>query len=79
MQAELAAPRFNKAHAPRARQVAEQLRAHGLWDDREFVTVEIGATSSVIVDMGMRMLARGLLNTQGFPPGCVIRDQGRMA
>ncbi|WP_343501624.1 DNA cytosine methyltransferase [Alloyangia pacifica] len=73
MQAELAAPPFDEAHAPRARQVAELLRQHGLWDDREFVTVEIDGTSFVIVDVGMRMLApRELFNAQGFPPDYVI-------
>ncbi|WP_226628390.1 DNA cytosine methyltransferase [Alloyangia pacifica] len=73
MQAELAAPPFDEAHAPRARQVAELLRRHGLWDDREFVTVEIGGTSFVIVDVGMRMLTpRELFNAQGFPPDYVI-------
>ncbi|MCA0948574.1 DNA methyltransferase, partial [Salipiger pacificus] len=73
MQAELAAPPFDDAHAPRARRVADLLRQHGLWDDREFVTVEIGGTSFVIVDVGMRMLTpRELFNAQGFPPDTVI-------
>ncbi|WP_353475543.1 DNA cytosine methyltransferase [Salipiger sp. H15] len=73
MQAALAAPPFDDSHAPRARQVAELLRQHGLWDDREFVTVEIGGTSFVIVDLGMRMLTpRELFNAQGFPSDYVI-------
>ncbi|AWI85146.1 DNA methyltransferase [Alloyangia pacifica] len=73
MQAALAAPPFDEAHAPRARQVAELLRQHGLWDDREFVTLEIGGTSFVIVDVGMRMLTpRELFNAQGFPADYVI-------
>ncbi|NDW31541.1 DNA cytosine methyltransferase [Salipiger sp. PrR007] len=73
MQAELAAPPFDEAHAPRARQVAELMRQHGLWDDREFVTVEIGGTPFVIVDVGMRMLTpRELFNAQGFPADYVI-------
>ncbi|NDW33814.1 DNA cytosine methyltransferase [Salipiger sp. PrR007] len=73
MQAELAAPPFDDTHAPRARQVAELLRQHGLWDDREFVTVKIGSTSFVIVDVGMRMLTpRELFNAQGFPADYVI-------
>ncbi|WP_370310934.1 DNA cytosine methyltransferase [Salipiger bermudensis] len=73
VEAELAAPPFDDAHAPRARQVADLLREHGLWDDREFVTVEIGGTSFVIVDVGMRMLTpRELFNAQGFPADYVI-------
>lgn len=73
VEAELAAPPFDDAHAPRARQVAELLREHGLWDGREFVTVEIGGTSFVIVDLGMRMLTpRELFNAQGFPADYVI-------
>ncbi|WP_353474814.1 DNA cytosine methyltransferase [Salipiger sp. H15] len=73
MQAELAAPPFDDTHAPRARQVAELLRQHGLWDDREFVTLEIGGTSFIIVDVGMRMLTpRELFNAQGFPSDYVI-------
>ncbi|NDW30993.1 DNA cytosine methyltransferase [Salipiger sp. PrR007] len=78
MQAEVAAPPFDEAHAPRARQVAELLRAHGLWDDREFVTLEIGGTSFVIVDVGMRMLTpRELFNAQGFPSDYVIEGVWR--
>jgi DNA (cytosine-5)-methyltransferase 1 len=72
-EAQLAAPPFDDSHAPRARQVADLLRTHGLWDDREFVTVEIGGANFVIVDVGMRMLTpRELFNAQGFPPDYVI-------
>ena len=78
MQAELAAPPFDEAHAPRARQVADLLRQHGLWDEREFVTVEIDGTSFVIVDVGMRMLTpRELFNAQGFPADYVIEGVWR--
>ncbi|WP_417244406.1 DNA cytosine methyltransferase [Celeribacter sp.] len=78
MQAELAAPPFNETHAPRGRQVAELLRRPGLWDDREFVTLEIDGTSFVIVDVGMRMLTpRELFNAQGFPSDYVIEGVWR--
>lgn len=62
-------PPFTEAQAARARQVADFMRAHGLWDDREFVTVEVGDITFVVVDIGMRMLTpRELYNAQGFPP-----------
>lgn len=61
-------PPFTEAQAARARQVADFLRAHGVWDDREFVTVDIDGMTFVIVDIGMRMLTpRELYNSQGFP------------
>ncbi|MBB3608653.1 DNA (cytosine-5)-methyltransferase 1 [Rhizobium sp. BK602] len=67
------APPFTEAQAARARQVADFLRAHGFWDEREFVTIEIGGETFVIVDIGMRMLTpRELYNAQGFPPHYVI-------
>lgn len=51
-----------------AREVAEFMRSHGFWDDREFVTLDIGSQTFVIVDIGMRMLTpRELYNAQGFP------------
>ena len=53
--------------------MARLLRDHGLWDDREFVTLTIDGTEFVIVDVGMRMLTpRELFNAQGFPPDYVI-------
>ena len=61
-------PPFTEAQAARARQVADFLRSHGVWDEREFVTVEIDGVTFVIVDIGMRMLTpRELYNAQGFP------------
>ncbi|MFM2278172.1 MAG: hypothetical protein RLZZ444_403 [Pseudomonadota bacterium] len=67
-EAVLAIPPFDESMAPRARQVAHFMREHGLWDDREFVTFDIGGVSVVVVDIGMRMLsARELFNAQGFP------------
>lgn len=73
MQAATAAPPFTEDQADRAREVAAFLRDHGAWDDREFVTVDIGNDTFVIVDIGMRMLTpRELFNAQGFPPDYVI-------
>ncbi len=66
-------PPFTEAQAARARQVADFMRAHGLWDDREFVSIEVDGVTFVVVDIGMRMLTpRELYNAQGFPPGYVI-------
>ena len=66
-------PPFTEAQATRARQVADFMRAHGLWDGREFVTIEVDGVAFVVVDIGMRMLTpRELYNAQGFPPGYVI-------
>lgn len=73
VEAHLSAPPFTEAQAARARQVADFLRAYGFWDDREFVTLEIGGETFVIVDIGMRMLTpRELYNAQGFPRDYVI-------
>jgi DNA (cytosine-5)-methyltransferase 1 len=61
-------PPFTESQAARARQVAAFLRAHGFWDDREFVTIEVDGGTFVVVDIGMRMLTpRELYNAQGFP------------
>ncbi|QRM55132.1 DNA cytosine methyltransferase [Sinorhizobium sp. BG8] len=69
----ISAPPFTEAQAVRAREVAAFLRAHGFWDEREFVTLSIGGETFVIVDIGMRMLTpRELYNAQGFPPDYVI-------
>jgi DNA (cytosine-5)-methyltransferase 1 len=63
------APPFGPEHWERARKVADFLRSHGYWDEREFVTIEIGGVTLVIVDIGMRMLTpRERYNAQGFPP-----------
>lgn len=73
VQADLAAPPFGPEHQDKARQVAQLLRDHGLWDDREFVNLTIDGAEFVIVDVGMRMLTpRELFNAQGFPPDYVI-------
>lgn len=61
-------PPFTEVQAARARRVADFLRAHGVWDEREFVTVDIDSVTFVIVDIGMCMLTpRELYNSQGFP------------
>lgn len=66
-------PPFLPEHEARARQVADLLRSCGLWDDREFVTVEIDGVVCVITDIGMRMLTpRELFRAQGFPDSYII-------
>jgi DNA (cytosine-5)-methyltransferase 1 len=61
-------PPFTPEHEVKARKVADLLRLHGLWDDREFVTVEICGITVVIVDVGMRMLVPPeLYGANGFP------------
>ncbi|MDW9726505.1 C-5 cytosine-specific DNA methylase [Sinorhizobium meliloti] len=73
VEAGISAPPFTEAQTGRARQVADFMRSHGFWDEREFVTVEISGETFVIVDIGMRMLTpRELYNAQGFPPDYVI-------
>lgn len=78
VEAAIAAPPFSEERVARAREVADFLRAHGFWDEREFVTLTIGGVRVVIVDVGMRMLTpRELYNAQGFPPDYVIDGAGR--
>lgn len=73
VEATISVPPFAAAQADRARQVAGFMRAHGFWDDREFVTIEISGETFVIIDIGMRMLTpRELYNAQGFPSDYVI-------
>jgi DNA (cytosine-5)-methyltransferase 1 len=68
VEALLDAPPFTPDMEERARAVADFMRAHGFWDDRAFVTLDIGTVTFVIVDIGMRMLTpRELYNAQGFP------------
>lgn len=81
IEATIDVPPFTKAQAGRARQVADFLRAHGVWDEREFVTVEVDGATFVVVDIGMRMLTpRELYSLQGFPADYQIDgydDRGR--
>ncbi|WP_242224195.1 DNA cytosine methyltransferase [Shinella zoogloeoides] len=73
VECELAIPPFTEDMAPRAREVADFLRSHGVWDEREFVTMEVDGLTLVMTDIGMRMLTpRELYNAQGFPPDYVI-------
>ncbi|MDR6702965.1 DNA cytosine methyltransferase [Agrobacterium tumefaciens] len=68
VEAVLDVPPFTEAQAARAGEVAAFMRSHGFWDEREFVTLEIGGHTFVIIDIGMRMLTpRELFNAQGFP------------
>ncbi|MFG1370711.1 DNA cytosine methyltransferase [Xanthobacter oligotrophicus] len=74
--ADAAVPPFGPEHEPRAREVADFLRAHGCWDGGEVVTVEIDGTTFVIVDICMRMLTpRERYNANGFPRDYII-DHG---
>lgn len=71
--AELDWPPFTEAVAARARQVADFMRAHGFWDEREFVTIDVDGDTFTIVDIGMRMLTpRELFSAQGFPADYII-------
>jgi DNA (cytosine-5)-methyltransferase 1 len=64
-----AIPPLSEEQIARAHQVADFLRAHGAWDDREFVTVG----DYIVVDIGMRMLTpRELARAQGFPEDYVL-------
>lgn len=59
--------------AARARAVADLMRSHGLWDEREFVIVNVDGASYIIADIYMRMLARReLFNAQGFRKDYII-------
>ncbi len=70
---ELVPERLSEAQIARAREVADFMRAHGFWDEREFVTVDIDGETFTIVDIGMRMLTpRELFSAQGFPPDYII-------
>ncbi|CAM5403020.1 hypothetical protein AFEL58S_02065 [Afipia felis] len=63
-----AMPPFGPEHYERARAVADLLRNHGFWDDREFVTFDLHGVTVVLTDIGMRMLVpRELFRAQGFP------------
>jgi DNA (cytosine-5)-methyltransferase 1 len=73
VEAVVGVPPFTEAQAARARQVADFMRSHGLWDDREFVTIDFDGFTFVIIDIGMRMLTpRELYNAQGFPRNYVV-------
>ncbi|MER8403582.1 DNA cytosine methyltransferase [Mesorhizobium sp. M1307] len=69
-----AAPRpLSDRQMARARQVAAFLRAHGCWDGGDVVTITIGATVFIIIDIGMRMLTpRELARAQGFPDSYIL-------
>lgn len=70
---EMALPPFTEAQLARARLCADLLRLHGLWDEREFITIEHAGAIWLLVDIGMRMLTRReLFNAQGFPHSYII-------
>ena len=65
----ISAPPLTEAMKPRAREVADFMRRHGFWDEREFVELVIHGFTFIIADIGIRMLTpRELFNAQGFPP-----------
>lgn len=73
IQADLAAPPFRPEHEDRAREVAAFLRAHGVWGEGEFVTLDLDGETFVVIDIGLRMLTpRELFKAQGFPSDYVI-------
>ncbi|MER8591464.1 DNA cytosine methyltransferase [Mesorhizobium sp. M1182] len=73
VEGEIGWPPFTEEQAARARQVADFMRAHGFWDEREFVTLDIDGETFTIIDIGMRMLTpRELFSAQGFPPDYII-------
>jgi DNA (cytosine-5)-methyltransferase 1 len=68
-------PPFTEEMEARSRQVAEFLRAEGVWTGGEFATVG----PYVVVDIAMRMLtARELARAQGFPDYYDITAGGRL-
>lgn len=70
---EIAPEPLTDAQLARARDVADFLRAHGFWDERELVTLTIDGIEFVIIDIGMRMLTpRELFRAQGFPADYII-------
>lgn len=78
MAAELAAPPFGPEHEGKARAVAQFMRDHDAWDEREYVTLEVDGQSFVVVDIGMRMLTpRELFRAQGFPEDYAIEGVWR--
>jgi DNA (cytosine-5)-methyltransferase 1 len=73
VEGEVATPPLTDAQFSLARAVADFMREHGFWDEREFVTVRIGGDLYTIVDIGMRMLTpRELFGAQGFPANYII-------
>jgi DNA (cytosine-5)-methyltransferase 1 len=73
VEGELQPEPLTAAQIARAHEVADFMRAHGFWDEREFVEVDIDGVTFIIVDIGMRMLTpRELFRAQGFPPDCII-------
>lgn len=54
--ASLEQPPLTTAQLTRAHRVAEFLRSFGVWDGDDLVTVTIGGTTWIVVDIGMRML-----------------------
>lgn len=72
-EADAARPPLSDRQLDRARMVADFLRRHDCWDEREFVTLMIGGETYIVIDIGMRMLTpRELARAQGFPDSYVL-------
>lgn len=54
--ADLASPPLSPQQLARAREVAEFLRAHGVWSGGELVTLTFDGSCWIVADIGMRML-----------------------
>lgn len=73
VEGELQPELLTEAQIARAHQVADFMRDHGFWDEREFVEVIDDGVRFIIVDIGMRMLTpRELFSAQGFPADYII-------
>ena len=68
-----AMPPLSEEQLQRARQVADFMRRHDCWDEREFVTLTVRGHVYVVVDIGMRMLTpRELARAQGFADSYIL-------
>lgn len=73
VEGEVSHPPLTEGQIRRARQVADFMREHGFWDDREFVSISTDGAVWVVVDIGIRMLTpRELFAAQGFPSDYII-------
>ncbi|NEI60930.1 DNA cytosine methyltransferase [Rhizobium leguminosarum] len=72
-EADASKPPLSDAQLGRARMVADFLRRHDCWDEREFVTLTISGETYIVIDIGMRMLTpRELARAQGFPDSYIL-------
>lgn len=72
-EADAGKPPLSEEQLGRARLVADFLRRHDCWDEREFVTLTISGETYIVIDIGMRMLTpRELARAQGFPDSYIL-------